>query len=111
MLFKSFCVRGYFHSLLYRSLRVPATFLKSPSQLLLFKQFDWLIQTGFSLFDSATGVTGLIFVFFVFFVVVVFGFFVLFCFVLSTLRTKENNQKKTETHADLNTELLRIFLT
>ena len=80
MLFKSFCVRGYFHSLLYRSLRVPATFLKSPSQLLLFKQFDWLIQTGFSLFDSATGVTGLIFVFFVFFVVVVFGF--LFCFVL-----------------------------
>ena len=77
MLFKRFCVRSYFHSLLYRSLRVPATFLKSPSQLLLFKQFDWLIQTGFSLFDSATGVTGLIFVFFV---VVFFGFFVLLCF-------------------------------
>ena len=30
---------------------------------------------------------------------------------LSTLHAKENNQKKTETHADLNTELHRIFLT
>ena len=80
-------VRGYFHFLLYRRLRVPATFLKSPSQLLLFKYFDWLVHTGFSLI------------------------IVLFCFVffLSTLRAKENNQKKTETHADLNTELHRIF--
>ena len=81
-------VRGYFHFLLYRRLRVPATFLKSPPpQLLLFKYFDWLIHTGFSLI------------------------IVLFCFVLflSTLRAKENNQKKTETHADLNTELHRIF--
>ena len=42
---------------------VPATFLNSPSQLLLFKYFDWLIQTGFSLFDLATGVNGLLFVF------------------------------------------------
>ena len=44
-------VRGYFHSLLYRHLRVPATFENSPSQLLHFKYFDWLLQTGFSLFD------------------------------------------------------------
>ena len=79
---------------------VPATFLNSPSQLLLFKYFDWLIQTGFSLFDLATGVNGLLFVFL--FLVVRF---------LSTLHAKENNQKKTETHADLNTELHRIFLT
>ena len=79
--------RGYFHFLLYRRLRVPATFLKSLSQLLLFKYFDWLIHTGFSLI------------------------IVLFCFFLSTPRAKENNQKKTETHADLNTELHRIFLT
>ena len=42
---------------------VPATFLNCPSQLLLFKYFDWLIQTGFSLFDLATGVNGLLFVF------------------------------------------------
>ena len=41
----------------------PATFLNSPSQLLLFKYFDWLIHTGFSLFDLATGVNGLLFVF------------------------------------------------
>ena len=78
----------------------PATFLNSPSQLLLFKYFDWLIQTGFSLFDLATGVNGLLFVFL--FLVVRF---------LSTLYAKENNQKKTETQADLNTELHRIFLT
>ena len=44
-------VRGYFHSLLYKRLRVPATFLNSPSQLLLFKHFEWLILTGFSLFE------------------------------------------------------------
>ena len=54
-------VRGYFHFLLYRRLRVPATFLKSPSQLLLFKYFDWLIHTGFSL-------------------IIVLFCFVLFCF-------------------------------
>ena len=78
----------------------PATFLNSPSQLLLFKYFDWLIHTGFSLFDLATGVNGLLFVFL--FLVVRF---------LSTLHAKENNQKKTETQADLNTELHRIFLT
>ena len=30
-----------------RRLRVPATFKNSPSQLLLFKHFEWFIQTGF----------------------------------------------------------------
>ena len=51
---KSCCLkvlRDYFHSVLYRRLRVPATFLNSPSQLLHFNYFDWPIQTGFSPFD------------------------------------------------------------
>ena len=78
MLFKSFCVRGYFHSLLYRSLRVPATFLVSFSVVTL--QAIWLAYSNWVFaFWLSYRCHWADFCFLCFFCC--FFFFLLFCFV------------------------------